>query len=680
MIEMKMTYEDLNKEVWNVANELRGNFQDDAIATICFVFTLLRRIDCMLRPYNSKVVSTYKKLIGRADAKGIDAELTKVADGRAYYNKSGIDFDALLADENNFASKFSEYLDAFSPLVKEIFEGFQLNQIIFKLNKTFLLCRVFDGFSTLDLSEEKVDGDTLADFVYSLAQKMDAKDMVLNDKNGIVDTLLAKLVAIKGESKESATIYDPTCGSCHTLLMAKEALGGKGEIFGQDINDLAVALTRTMAILKGEEDLIRNIRTGNTLTEDKFPQAKFDNIVANMPFGIEWKSIYREMQAEAKRPETRFFAGLPSVGDSQFLFIQHILTKMSDKGRACFLTNGSPLFVGGPKSTENEVRKTLIKCDTLDCLVYLHSPLSSTRINVVIWVVDNNKSKARKGNVQIINVKGDDINTILRTYHDYEENEYSQIIPNDLIGEFDVTVVQPDGTKFNMPVPANADVDEYFKEEILPYIDAESTIDHSRILRDYSFHIDDFEGDGVRKPEVVENELYEMETQTDSSSKVSELAPRCYSEIHKNDCRTPILGLLMKQQNNNELPHPGDILIKTTDGQMHILKENEELPKNLNLYLVVRTKDVVLPEYLVIYSQTKKYKHDLALYSNYVNVMHLSMQNFMHMRTPLPTLEEQKMIVNKNRLLQEKVDCMHRQLELMEEFRQSVMEYSINSK
>jgi type I restriction enzyme M protein len=680
MKEMKMTYEELNKEVWNVANELKGNFRDDTIATICIVFTLLRRIDCMLRPYNSKVVSAYKKLIGRADENGLDAELTKATGGRAYYNKSGIDFDALLADENNFASKFSAYLDAFSPLVKEIFEGFQLNQIIFTLNKTSLLRKVFDGFCALDLSEEIVDGDTLADFVYSLAQKKDVWGEVLNDKSGLVDTLLANLVAIKGKSEDGSTIYDPTCGSCHTLLMAKEAIGGKGEIYGQDINNFAVALTRTMAILKGEEDLIHNIRTGNTLTDDKFPQARFDNIVANMPFGMDWKSIYREMQAEAKRPETRFFAGLPALNDSQFLFIQHILTKMSDKGRACFLTNSSPLYVGGPKSTENEVRKRLITYDMLDCLVYLHSPLTNTRINVVIWVIDNNKSEARKGNVQIINVKSDDVNTILKAYHDFQENEYSHIIPNDLIGEFDITVVRPDGIKFRMPVPVNADIDEYFKKEILPYIDSESTIDCSRILRDYSFHIDDFEDDEVRKPEVVEEELYELETRDVSSSMLSEPAPRRYSEIHKNDYRTPILGLLMEPQNNNELPHPGDILIKTTDGQMHIFKEDEELPKDLNQYLVVKAKDMILPEYLVIYSQTKMYKHDLALYSNNIVMMHVSMRILMHMRIPLPTLGEQKMIIDKNHHLQEKVDCMRRQLELMEEYRQSVMEYSINLK
>ena len=682
MKENKITYEILNKEIYSVFEELKGIVPQDTVVNICIVFILLRRIDFLLRPYNALVAKINENLVGRTDQNGLNIELAKAADGKLYYNKSGLDFDILLADENNFPRLFSEYLDGFSPLMKEIFEGFELNQILFRLNNVSVLYKTFSRFCTIDLNEEIADGRMLADYVFKLAQRKEENGMLLNDKSGIVDSLLSQLVSINRDTKGRCSVYDPTCGSCHTLLMTKNKLGDDCDIYGQDLDKYAIALTKTIAILAGEEDLINNIQIGNTLINDAFVIRQFDYIVANIPLGIGWKDIYREIQAEVKRQNSRFFAGLPTVGDSQFLFIQHIISKMSENGRACFLTNESPLFVGSPQTAENRVRKYIVENDMLDCLVYLHSPLRDTRINTVIWVVDKNKPSHRKGKVQIINVKDNDIDKILQSYRQLKENTYSHIIPNNMVGEYDVTVSTSQGCKIHVPVPAEVDIDDYFSKEILPYIDPFSKIDYSRILRDYTFHIDDYDDIEIREPSIIKNELAEMELQNEIySPMVSEPLPdREYKEQQKTYSHA-VLGILMEQKNANEELLPGDVLIKINDGHMHVFKDGEDIPSSKNLYIIVKPKEMLLPEYLVLYSQTRKYKHDLEYYStSFLGFLRVTFKNFMRMRIPLPSLEEQKRIIEIDQHLYNKIELIRRQTELMEEYRLSVMEYSINSK
>lgn len=678
MKEETKKYNDLNEAVENVAEILRGKLPMNTIANICIVFILLRRIDCMLKPYNAKVAATYKKLLGRTNEKGLDAELTKAAGGMAFYNKLGVDFGLLVSAENNFSKLFNEYLDNFSPLVKEIFEGLELNHMISKLNES-ILYQAIRLFYELDLNDDKVDGIALSDFVHNLANKVDTNGMILNDKKGVVDTLLAKLVLLGIRTDRPATsIYDPVCGSCHTLLIAKDSTEGKCEIYGQDINPFAIALARTMAVLRNDKNLIENIKLGNTLIHDEFAQASFDNIVANLPFGIDWKNINREMQVEAMRPNTRFFAGLPSLSDNQFLFIQHIISKMGKTGRACFITNKSPLFVGSPNSAENEVRKYLIENDFLDCLVLLHSPLSSTKIDIVVWVLDKDKPTNRKGKVQIINVNNDDITTIVNEYRHYEVDKYSQIISNNNIGEYEITLSCPEGRKICIPIPANNNIDDFLNQKIYPYVDSKYKVVANMMVRNYSLNINDSKGTDIRQPNIIGGDLRELQ------QKISSLEPLTsdsetaeYSENQQHNYKSAILGLLLEEQGKG-MPHTGDILINTIGGDMKIVNDNDEMAEIPRKYIVARAKRFILPEYLILYSKTKRYMMDLSFNSSAVsNMKCITVSLLMRMHIPLPSIEEQKKIVERNCQLQNRINAIHHQLELLEEYQQSVLEKSL---
>ncbi len=678
MKQNKMTYQELGDKIWSVADILRGGFRDEMIANVCLLFTLLRRVDALLLPCNGKVVAAYRKLLGRVDENGLHAELTQAAGGKAYYNKSGLDFAALAADESKFPRTFSEYIDGFSPLMKEIFAGLDFNKVIFQLNKYRQLYTVFTYFYTIDMSEAHVDGNTLADILFHLAMRVDADGMIMNDKEGIVDTLLAQLLVANGQ-KAPATIYDPTCGSCHSLLMAKAAVGQGSRLYGQDLNSLAMAVTRAMAIVKGENDLLQGVKMGDTLCDDQYPDVRFDYVVASLPFGLSWKDSYRSIQTEAKRSGTRFFAGLPSIGDSQFLFIQHIISKLAEGGRACFLTSYSALITGAPDAAENHVRKYLVEHDMLDALIYLHHPLRNTAIDVVLWVIDKDKQPQRRGKVQIINVRDNDVATILDLYQRLENTDGSQVITNGMIGENEITVMLPNQGKITVPAPADVDLNAYFATDIAPYVPAEAYIDEKATARNYVIYIDDADKTTLRTPEEVEAELREMAYTDMAGTIVSEENPVYGSSSEEHPAGKVILGLLLTMRRGDELPQEGDVLIRAIGGQMQAYRSGEQLPGVPSSILVAKPSEQLLPDYLALVSQTRGFVHDVARYAPSLGGRYrVSSSTLMHIRIPLPSLDRQRAMISKNQALLRREDHLRRQLALMEEYRKSVIEQSLS--
>src|ERR671920_669526 len=163
--------------------------------------------------------------------------------------------------------------------------------------------------------------------------------------------------------------------------------------------------------IKGQD--VSHVKLGNTLSADGLPGEKFDYMLSNPPFGVEWKKIDKEIRKEAEQHgyNGRFGPGLPRVSDGSLLFLLHLISKMRpavDGGsRFGIVLNGSPLFTGGAGSGESEIRRYVLENDLLEAIIGLPTDMFyNTGISTYIWIVSNRKPAARKGKVQLIDVSG----------------------------------------------------------------------------------------------------------------------------------------------------------------------------------------------------------------------------------------------------------------------------------
>ena len=138
----------------------------------------------------------------------------------------------------------------------------------------------------------------------------------------------------------------------------------------------------------------------------------FHYMLANPPFGVEWKTQqkYVEKEHEAFGFEGRFGPGLPRINDGALLFLLNMISKRhpspdegGDGSKIAIVFNGSPLFTGDAGSGESNIRRWIIECDWLDSIVALPDQLFyNTGIFTYVWLVTNRKPAERRGKVQLI--------------------------------------------------------------------------------------------------------------------------------------------------------------------------------------------------------------------------------------------------------------------------------------
>jgi type I restriction enzyme M protein len=164
-------------------------------------------------------------------------------------------------------------------------------------------------------------------------------------------------------------------------------------------------------LIKGQD--VSQIIRGNTLSNDGLPGQRFDYMLSNPPFGVEWKKIEKEVRREAEQDgfNGRFGPGLPRVSDGSLLFMLHLLSKMrpaTDGGsRFGIVLNGSPLFTGGAGSGESEIRRYLLESDLVEAIIGLPTDMFyNTGISTYVLIVSNRKPANRKGTVQLIDASG----------------------------------------------------------------------------------------------------------------------------------------------------------------------------------------------------------------------------------------------------------------------------------
>ena len=465
--------------LWNVADLIRDHFKRGKYQDVILPFTVLRRMDCVLAPTKVKVLEASKDFKTKG-LKNPDGQLRRAA-GYVFYNTSKYDFQRLLDDPGHIAANLRNYMSGFSENMREVMEKFQFEGTVKKLEEKDLLFKVVEKFAAVDLSPDAVDNHAMGQVFEELIRKFNE---ALDENPGehftpreivglMVDFLLAGDDEI-GKPGVNRTICDPCCGTGGMLSVAREHIlrsNPKANVFlfGQEVNDETFAMCKADMYMKSKDGKeAENILFGSTLREDRFPGQTFDYLIANPPYGKDWKQDEEYVLAEAEKgPKGRFSAGLPPKSDGQMLFLELMLSKMNDSkkpSRVSIVMNGSPLFTGEAGSGASEIRRWVFENDWLEAIVALPNDMFyNTGISTYIWVLSNNKEPKRKGKVQLIDASGDaycqkmrkslgskrnemsaeHVAAVLKLYKCMKESENCKIFKNSDFGYRRITVERP---------------------------------------------------------------------------------------------------------------------------------------------------------------------------------------------------------------------------------------------
>lgn len=406
--------------IWNIAELLRGPFQPNQYGDVVLPFTILRRLDCILEPTKDGVIAAYKQ----AQSQKIDpAVVVKSKFKLPFFNTSRWTFAKLVSDPEGVADNLLDYINRFSPNVRDVFDGFKMPDLIADLHKSGRLYLIVKEFAAVDLHPDVVSGTDMGYIFEELIRKFAESNNAAAGDHFTPREVIALMVNLLFHTDDDAltkpgvvrTIYDPAAGTGGMLSTAYDHLvamnhSARPVLFGQEINPRSYAMCKSDMIIKGQD--VDNIHFGDTLTDDGFTGKRFDYLLSNPPFGVEWKSQQKKVTDEHEQRgfAGRFGPGLPRVSDGSLLFLLHLISKMQPVkngqggSRLAIVLNGSPLFTGGAGSGESNIRQWIIENDLLDAIVALPTDMFyNTGISTYIWVLDNNKPTQRRGKVQLIN-------------------------------------------------------------------------------------------------------------------------------------------------------------------------------------------------------------------------------------------------------------------------------------
>ena len=463
--------------IWSVADLLRGPYRPNQYKDIMLPLTVLRRIDCVLEPTKEAVLERLKKLQG-GKIKKVDSILCRVT-GVPFYNTSRYTFEKLKGDPNNIAANLTNYIKGFSRHAREIIEHFGFEEHIAKLDKADRLYLVVSRFCEIDLHPDIVSNIEMGYIFEELIRRFNEAS---NEEAGdhftprevirlMVDLIFTPdndTLTTRGIIK---TLYDPACGTGGMLSVAEKYIrelnpDSNLEVFGQDYNAQAYAICGSDMMIKGQT--IEHIAYGDSFTDDRFSRHKFDYMLANPPFGVEWKpeSGFIKREHDEQGFGGRFGAGMPRINDGSLLFLLHMISKVKTPKeggtRLAIVFNGSPLFTGGAGSGESEIRRWIIENDWLEAIIALPNQLFyNTGISTYLWIVTNRKAPSRKGKIQLVDgtsffkkmrkslgnkrneVCDDQRAEIGRLYGNRTENDHVRVFDNEDFGYHRITVERP---------------------------------------------------------------------------------------------------------------------------------------------------------------------------------------------------------------------------------------------
>ena len=512
--------------VKSIANKTRGPYTPEKYGNVIIPMAIIRRFDCILAKKNKEIAQIVKatsKIKGMTPEKV--EEMVKLKCGVPFYNAKCVTLEDLVGDSDNLDANFLEFISAYSPSVQKILKDLKFREEVEFMIKKHILFEVVKAFSEVDFHPDTTSpiamGYIFEEIIRTYKANAEAGDhytpreviklcveLMMSDNT---DTLL--------KGGRILRVYDGCCGTGGMLTTLKSVLTGdkeKGEgfglspdnikLYGQEINPEAYAICCAEMLMLGENPT--NIREGNTLTEDKFSGEKFDLLITNPPFGVEWKTDKPIVEKELTQPNNRFVAGTPRVSDGQLLFLQNLISKAEEDAKIAIILNGSPLFSGDAGSGESEIRRYILENHLLEAIVALPDQMFyNTGIYTYVWLLSKKPSAKRNHKVQLIDATSyyvpqtpkslgnkrkfiDDtsIGKIVDAYKTFEETAISKLFDAADFGYTKVTiecplynekgekivkrgVVQVDTARRDTEtIPLKTDIDKYIKDEVLPYV------------------------------------------------------------------------------------------------------------------------------------------------------------------------------------------------------------------
>ncbi|SCY65774.1 type I restriction-modification system subunit M [Desulfoluna spongiiphila] len=406
--------------IWSLADLLRGDFKQSQYGRIILPFTLLRRLEGVLEESKEAVLAQHEALLAQnLPEEAAEKLLLRATGDLSFFNVSKMDLSKL--GETGIKDNLESYIQGFSKDAREIFEYFNFTEFIGQLGDANLLYKVVQKVRGADLSPSAVSnyemGLVFEELIRRFAEGSNETAGEHFTPRDIV-RLTTSLVFMNDDEALTKpgivrTIYDPTAGTGGFLSAGMEYVHELNpqavmRAYGQELNPESFAICKADMLIKGQE--VSNIKLGNTLSDDHLYANKFDYMLSNPPFGVDWKKIEQEIKDEntLKGYDGRFGAGVPRVSDGSLLFLLHLISKLRDAseggGRIGIILNGSPLFTGGAGSGESEIRRYILEADLLETIVALPTDMFyNTGIATYVWVLSNKKAKERKGTVQLVN-------------------------------------------------------------------------------------------------------------------------------------------------------------------------------------------------------------------------------------------------------------------------------------
>lgn len=495
------TPQELSNFIWQIADLLRGPYRPPQYERVMLPLTVLRRFDCLLESTKAQVLNTYERYKSQEKlSDSLDSILNKITEQK-FHNRSQLSFKKLKDDPNNIQAHLVSYINGFSANVRQIFEYFKFADEIQLMSDANILYLVVSKFCDIDLHPDKVDNIAMGLLFQDLIRRFNEQANETAGDHFTPREVIHLMVDILFTHDDDfltipfmvRTMLDPTCGTGGMLAEAQEYLSKYNpeailQVNGQDYNGRAYAIAASDMLIKGSKN--SRIEFGDSLIDDKFFGEKFNYLIANPPFGVDWKKQQKEIVQEHEKFgfEGRFGAGLPRVNDGSLLFLQHMISKFEiydpspddpkyrkDGSRLAIVFNGSPLFSGGAGSGESNIRRWIIENDWLETIIALPEQMFyNTGIGTYIWIVTNRKEPQRKGKIQLIDARArwkpmrrslgdkrrylgeDDIEAIVKEYGNFVETETSKIFDNAEFGYTRVTIERPMRLRFQITLERKA--------------------------------------------------------------------------------------------------------------------------------------------------------------------------------------------------------------------------------
>ncbi|MGP4018794.1 type I restriction-modification system subunit M [Saccharopolyspora sp. 5N708] len=411
---------ELANHAWSVADLLRGDYKQSDYGKVILPFTVLRRLECVLKPTRDKVLETVEKYRNR----DLDPDtFLRKASGHRFYNTTPLTLKSIVADSSHVARNLTQYIGGFSANAYAVLERYDFAQQIKKLDGANLLYKVTSTFADLDLRPKVVDNHQMGYIFEELIRRFAEQS---NETAGehftpreVIELMVNLLIAPDDEalSKQGVVrrVLDPACGTGGMLSAAYEHImrmnpGATVEVFGQELNPESWAICRSDLMIKDQDP--DNIKFGNSFSDDGHKREMFHYLLANPPFGVEWKKVKEDVEDDLARlgENSRFYPALPRINDGSLLFLQHMLSKMNSVedggGRVAIVFNGSPLFTGAAGSGESQIRQHILENDWLEAVVALPDQLFyNTGISTYFWILTNRKSPDYKGKVVLLDAR-----------------------------------------------------------------------------------------------------------------------------------------------------------------------------------------------------------------------------------------------------------------------------------